>query len=475
MTFLGVIFIVAGVACFLFRRSYLLPLVVIASVFEAGSIFNSNLSDFSFGVQPFYVIEIFVLLHLVLRTLGRKKLLPTKNVRVHGIVVALCVFWLWCFFSAFVMPRLFAGTLVSSPRDELHDFVPLQWTLSNLAQAGYLTLNIGTVIYALQVVRTREQADQLRRALYWAVFIVVIISFAQTFADQVGLEFPYELFNNNSGYSQGFNQAAGSMHRAASTFLEPSMAGSYLAAVTCGLLAGFFRDGRQMSRLLPIFAVLSALVLTLSTTGFVTIAIGMALLILYSRRSRRVEQPHKWSASKWILILSVIGVTVYFVLSSSDLMDAILAMTLEKMDSFSFWGRLAKEMQAIVVFVNTYGLGAGLGSNRSSGLLTTLLSSVGLVGTITFGYILYRITKLFPGVSAGRSLQVAYWSLLVITISEVVAVPDINRPVFWALFVIVMAQLNVHFDPRPSLEPVKRKVAAVRRPLMGSSGVAPAN
>ena len=474
MTFLGVIFSAAGLICFLWRRSSLLPLLIIASVFEAGAIFNSELGDFNFGVPPFYLIEIFIFLHLVMVAFGQRKLLPSKNVRVRGIVVLLCVFWFWCFLSAFVMPRVFAGTLVLSNRNETHEFVPLQWTLSNLAQAGYLTLNVATVIYAVQVVRTRGQAERLMKAFYWAAFIVVAIGFAEFIADRAGWDFPYELFNNNSGYAQGFEQEIDSIHRVNSTFMEPSMAGSYLAAVSCGLLAGFWSGGRKTSQLLALLGVLSALVLTTSGTGFATMAIGVCLFIVHIWRSRKLKRRRKLSVSKWIFILSALGIAAYTFFSSPDLVDAVWTATIDKINSFSFWGRLAKEVQALIVFANTYGAGAGLGSNRASGLLTTMLSSVGVVGTFLFGVVFYRVAKLFPGISAPKSLQVGYWALLMMLVSEVVAVPDINRPVLWGLFVIVVAQLNVHFDPRPGLEPVKRRVVAVRPPLLGPSGVAPA-
>jgi len=203
----------------------------------------------------------------------------------------------------------------------------------------------------------------------------------------------------------------------------------------------------------------------------------VCLLFLYFRRSPKPKQPRKIKSSKlrWILLLLAVVIAGYYLYSSPDLVDAIMAMTIDKINSYSFWGRLAREVHAVIVFVNTYGLGAGLGSNRSSGLITTMLSSVGLVGTFVFGFALYRIAKLFPGVSAPRSLQVGYWALLGMILSEIIGVPDINRPVLWSLLVIVVAQLNVHFDPRPGLEPVKRRVVAVRPPLLGPSSVAPAS
>jgi hypothetical protein len=173
--------------------------------------------------------------------------------------------------------------------------------------------------------------------------------------------------------------------------------------------------------------------------------------------------------------LLLLGAAGYYLYSSPDLVDAIMAMTIDKINSYSFWGRAAKEVHAIVVFVSTYGLGAGLGSNRSSGLLTTMLSSVGLIGTSLFAIVLYRIAKLFPGISAHKSLQVGYWAFVTMLISGVVGVPDINRPVLWGLLVLIVAQLRVHFNPRPSLEFVRTDAAANRRPVFRPSGVVPAN
>lgn len=475
MTLLGILFIPAVLVCFLFRPLYLLPLLVIASVFEAGAIFNGQLGDFNFGIQPFYLVEIFICLHLAMLSFGREKLLPSKQVRVRGIVIALCAFGAWCCFSAFVMPHLFAGMPVLSSRNEVDEFVPLQLTLSNLAQAGYLTLNVGTVIYAVHMVRTRVQAEQLMKALYWAVFIVAIFGFAQFLAAQAGWDFPYELVNNNSGYAQGTEQDVGSIRRVNGTFMEPSMAGSYLAAMSCGLLAGFLSSRRQIRRLVAFLGVLSALLLTTSTTGLATLAAGVCLLLLYFRLFRRHE-PSKTSVLSWVLVLLMFAVVGYIVLSSPDFLDAVMASTVEKGESYSYWSRLAKEMQSLVLFVNTYGLGVGLGSNRSSGLITTMLSSVGLVGTSLFALVLYRIGKLFSRISPPRSLQVGFWALLTMILSGIVGVPDINRPVLWCLLMIVVVGLNVYFNPRPSLESAKSpRMAAIRSPLQGNSGIAQAH
>lgn len=476
MTVLGVFFIPAILVCFLWRPVYLLPLLVVASVFEAGSVLNGELGAFEFGIAPFYLIEIFIFIRLVVLAFGSEKMLPPKITPLRGIVALLCAFWLWSFVSAFVMPNLFAGTLVSVPREmDSQDFGPLQWSLSNLAQAGYLTLNISTVVYALHLVRTHLQVEQLTRALYWAISIVVIVGFLQFVAAKIGLDFPYEVFNSNPGYAQGTDQDLGLVRRINSTFTEPSMAGSYLAAVSCGLLAAFLSGEKSSRYLLAMVPVGTALLFTTSSTGFVAFAAGTCMLAIFFNPFRMRKMGRKSSTISWVLILTVFAVVAAVLIITPDLLDAVMAMTVEKGESYSLWARLAIEIHSLQLFVDTYGVGVGLGSNRSSGLFPTMLSSVGIIGTILFSLVLYRIGKLFRAVSAGNSLQVGFWMLVTLVISEIVAVPDLNRPVLWAALIIVCIQLNVHFLSRPALESAPgKRVPGLPSSLQGSPGIAQA-
>ena len=480
MNVLGAFFIPVVLLLFLWRPFYLLPLLVIAAVFEAGSAFNGAIGDFEFGISPFYLTEICIVLRLLMLTFGPTKLsnlLPRRENPMRATVCVLLAFWLWCFSSAFIMPHLFAGTPVSIPRgggDE--EFAPLRWNLSNLAQAGYLTLNVGTVVYALNVVRTHRQVEQLMKALYLGVFIVVAIGFAQFVAAQGGWDFPYETFNNNPGYAQGFDQDVGLVRRINSTFTEPSYAGSYLAAITCGLLASFLRGRRSIGWFLALLGVTVTLFFTTSTTGFAALAIGVSVLLVYFNPFREHEHGRKSSFLGWGVILGVFGVVGSVLLFTPDLLDAVLTTTVEKGESYSFWLRLANEIHSIELLPETYGLGVGLGSNRSSGLIPTILSSVGIIGAALFAALLYKIGKSFPGISARSSLQMGFWALLAMIISEVVAVPDLNRPSLWALLVLVLTQLNVELDQRPSMKPARLiPVSARRPPLQPSPGVASAS
>lgn len=477
MTLLGAVFIPLAIACFLLRPFYLLPLLIVASVFEAGSVVNGVIGDFEFGIQPFYLIEIFIVLRLAMLGLGPSKLLPCEESPMRTVVVVLFAFWLWSVSSAFVMPHLFAGTLVSVPRNGGDaEFAPLVWNLSNLVQAGYLTLNVGTALYALHIVRTQRESEQLTKALYWAAFIVVFIGFLQFAAERGGWDFPYETFNSNPGYAMGFQEDIGSVHRFNSTFVEPSFAGSYLAAVTCGLLASFLTGRRSIGGFVALFGVTAMLFLTTSTTGFAALAIGVSVLLVYFNPFRGHKNARRSSSLGWVVILVGFTIAGSILILTPDLLDAVLTSTVEKGESQSFWFRLANEFHSIELLVETYGLGVGLGGNRSSGLIPTILSSVGIVGAALFTATLCKIGKLFPGRSAPSSIQIGFWALVTMIISEIVAVPDINRPVLWALLTLVLSQLNVYLDLRARLRPAQLgRMLPGRPPLRGSPRVVAAN
>jgi hypothetical protein len=115
----------------------------------------------------------------------------------------------------------------------------------------------------------------------------------------------------------------------------------------------------------------------------------------------------------------------------------------------------------LTLFKNTYGLGVGLGSSRHSSLIPTALSTVGIIGTALFAMVLYRTVKLFPGRLAPAALQMTFWSLIGLLVAQSIAVPDINRPTLWVLFVIVIAQLSVYVNSHAAVTESKTERSAV--------------
>lgn len=371
------------------------------------------------------------------------------------------------------MPRLFAGTLVMSPRlGMVRAPAPLEPTSSNLAQATYLTLNVCMILYALATVKTYPQMERLLKGFFWAVFIVVSIGLTQFLFTAVGGSFPYDVINNNPGYSQGYEQDVGDIHRYNSTFVEPSTAGSFLSAVVGGLFASFLSGNRKRGTFLAILIVLFVLLLTTSTTGLAGVAMIACVLLVYFNPFANRTRVGRSVAGSWLYVCLALGLIGSCLLLFPKFYDAIMEMTVEKFDSFSFLARLASDLYSLIVLADTKGVGAGLGSNRSSGLLATLLSTVGVIGIILLGTIAYRIIKAFPWKSATSSLQLTFWALVTLVVGSAFAVPDINRPTLWVLLMLVITHLQPQTRP-PIQRAMSRVQQLVPRDQLGLNPISP--
>jgi hypothetical protein len=111
------------------------------------------------------------------------------------------------------------------------------------------------------------------------------------------------------------------------------------------------------------------------------------------------------------------------------------AETIKKVGTSSFIDRTAADIYALHITYATHFLGSGLGSNRPSSLITSLLSTIGIAGTICFALLLVKLAK-----QVNFTQPWVSWALVAGILDMCFGVPDINFPVIWA----VMA-LAVHY------------------------------
>jgi hypothetical protein len=258
--------------------------------------------------------------------------------------------------------------------------------------------------------------------------------------------FPYALLSNNpTAKPDTLYEEFDGFVRINSTFSEPMNTGSFLAAAASGLLAIYLHEKRGRY-LFGLVATIAVLLFSTSTTGYLTSALMFLVLLVYFRPSRRAE-PGGYRASYgiWVKVtvtmLCAAGLSVYFFPSLSE---AVLAMTVNKGQGTSLASRVVADQDTIRLLTSTYGLGIGLGSVRPSSLVATLLSTVGIVGTVIAAIAIYKIIRSFPGRRAPSILQMSFWSLIGLLVADSIAVPDVNRPTLWALLLVVVAQLNVY-------------------------------
>jgi hypothetical protein len=453
----GLIFIPLALWIFLARRQYLVPLLVLSSIFQAASVLNLNLRGFPVGVQPYYFVALLVSFRAYREravTWSRLRLLAPQT---KGVLRALLAFCGWAVASAFFLPFMFAGIGIVDPRSALGesgyagdvglryailgDLTPLKWSFTNLGQAVYLVLNAVAVAYAAAVGIQGATSRRVLRSLRIAVFVACFVSFAQVVAELSAWNFPYAFLNSNPVYSQGYNQAINGFHRANSTFTEPSYAGGFLAAALLGLVGtGTYS---RLKSVLGVSVVALAVVLTTSSTGLATVAAGMGILAFY--RLRRGQRPHVQRAPApaasggfGFPALVLLLVTGFFLIMWSKLREAVLEMTLYKFGTLSALSRFSVGIYSLKLVVRTCGLGLGLGSNRSFDALTYIVSNLGIVGMVLFGLFATRLVLELRDASRaqpGGHTTMLMWMLLGALIAQIIGVPDLNWAVTWAVVV----------------------------------------
>jgi hypothetical protein len=120
----------------------------------------------------------------------------------------------------------------------------------------------------------------------------------------------------------------------------------------------------------------------------------------------------------------------------SPLRDSLLDLTVGKQDSSSYINRLASDAYAIDLVIQTKGLGVGMGSNRPSSMLTSLLSTVGVMGLVAF-----LVTFVMLLMNAGRQNSWIRWVGFALFIDIAFSDPDYTSPLIW-IFLAYAVQMG---------------------------------
>jgi hypothetical protein len=414
----GIIFIPLALYFFFFRPQLLFPLLIISTVFEASSVVSAG----SFGIQPYYCIApLFVVRFLFVRVPTRKQIWVD-----HPFTKLWVIFAMVSVLSAAMLPVIFKGTSVFDPRISVDEnFLSparLSPQLTNIVQSGFLILNVLVVIASTRLPRSTEKAH---RAFMQGAYIVVAIILVQSLFFWFGLPFPIKLLNNNPGYTLANINA--STLRPNGSFTEPSMAGAIIASYVAAFLWKYFA-GRQNILGAAIAAV--ACLLVASTSSFIAILIVFALLVLAYPVVRlpwyfRIGRLKRFS----IFLIAAAGLTLLLIIPTFR--NLLVSQTLEKSGSDSALVRLGADAFALNLVLQTHGLGVGLGSNRPSSFVTSLLSQVGVIGFVLFIWAAWA--TLWPLPKKDRWIGMAALGLL---LSMAFGLPDLSFPFLWILFAL---------------------------------------
>lgn len=438
-----------GIFCF---SSYLTEWAIFVAVLQGAALVNLG-GSFTIGLSPYFFAAALIALELVPRWLtGRIRFFENEPVSLHTRV--LVMFVLWCAFSAFVLPMLFDGLPVDSPRSGVdrayYTQMPLHWSFSNAGQAGYMILDLIMVLGLLQLSAYPGRLERLVNAFSWSGMFVVAVGIYQMFCHWLGLPFPSWLFNSNDTWAEAPNQLiSGGFSRITATFVEPSEAAAFLAAWSVFELSLAIADARRSGRhWLCAAGGNVVLVATASTTGYVTAA-AMWMVMAWDCISTALRHGViKARGTLAALGLAFAGlVALALVPGAWLLLDAVV---FNKGESVSALHRTATFGRAVEVFLNSWGLGVGLGSNRAMSAFFYVLSNLGMPGVILIGWLLShlyaqvraQLGSPYQDPTARIFLHALSGAFIANFLAVLVSGAEISQPHLWILWGLLLASVR---------------------------------
>lgn len=456
ITTLGYILIPAIVATACIRREWLLYQAVLFSPLQASAVLN--FPSITFGLQPSHLAGS-LWIGLCIMTILMKAVVKTPVTEVRQVLKGIWMFGAWAGITALLMPLLFEGKVqVLTPEGEIAWLAPMRL---NLTQSLYLLWGIAFCTMIV-IQSSMRQTRNLLIVTLLAGVLTVAFGVYQLYSWRFGWPVFETILFNNCGFSQGFRQTVGPIKRVSSFFTEPSVYTSFISGFTGTVLVLYFGAHNRGSikerwkRFFLFFSVPLAfigLILSTSTTAFAVGAMLLCGTMLYFGSRLELRKIFLLGAFTFVSVAACWLIWLSVTRESESLTSTMSSLTIDKTKTSSGIERLSWDGMGIRVFIDTYGLGAGWGSNRASSLLITIASTTGVLGififiwTLLVGFSLVKTVKRWSISRSDTGLLVivvaASIGLLGVLLAGIIAVPDLYFVHFWAFAGLMLSAANV--------------------------------
>ena len=411
------------------RPSWLLPAAVLCAPFEGAAVVNAG----GVGVSPYF----FTLMLIAARCAFVRTTVPTllgRTPRQRRAIAWLAAAVAVAVGGAVVLPRMFAGAAVLSPRLDADAAAPLSFSTGNVAQAVYLLLNAGLLWYAAQTAGDAAGVRAVVTATRAAGAVVVGIAAYQFAAAYTGLPFPDDVLYSNTAYVMQHGTRVMDLPRLCSTFTEPSAMAVFGVGYLMFLAADVPPVGRVavMVRVGLIVLTVATLALSTSSTAYVGLA-GVAAWAVarFVAGPLIVGRPNHRAIGAVVFAGIVVGGSYA---ASPTLQELVRKMVLEKDESSSYDERSGADTFSTQLARDTWGVGVGLGSNRASSFGPSMLSTVGVYGTAALAGAMVQLLR--PASRGGQSRRFhppLAAGLVGVVGTKMVSSPDLVTPAMWTM------------------------------------------
>lgn len=382
----GVLTMLVGLICLMLGTSALVRGLAIMAVLGAAAAMLIGAAN----IQPGHVMLAF----LAFGALSRRREAAAAIRALHPNEPG---FWFACLVAygvaaAFLMPRVFAGAteiipLGSTAFDDTGSTVPLTPVSSNLTQSLYLSATLLCLVTLTAIAATREGLSAVFAALLaysvanTSFAVLDIATYASGTQELLG-------FIRNARYTLHTDSEIAGMKRIVGSYTEASV----FARSTLGVLGftGTLWLCGVRARLTGTIAALSFALIVLSTSSTGLVGAPAMLLLLYACAIVQVVQGHAArQASMFALGAPIIGLAIVLLLlldpdATATVYGYVDLVVLNKASSDSGVERSFWNVVSLRNFLDSWGLGVGLGTARASSFAVALLASVGIPGAFFY-------------------------------------------------------------------------------------------
>jgi hypothetical protein len=441
-------FLIIAAALFFMRASItaMLGLVLVSSLLGAAAALNlPGLGGAS--ITPASLALLFLVLRIVLSPAGGFPIVAGAFQQN----VALAFFCVYGAITAFIFPALFYHTInlpqLRAIGGGIFGTAPVEFTSQNITTSVYLLGTFLGFLSAYIACSLERRSDSLLRVVSIVSWLHIGFGILDLILSKIGQHDLLDFFRNGSYLS--LNQDIGGIQRVAGIFPEASAYAAFGFAFLVLNTELWMRRERQRLTGFTALTMLVMLLLTTSSTAYVSITIYAALLFL-----RMIFTPmHLPFAKKMNLIaIGFVAVTLLLVLEvfmpamNALMFDILQQMTLQKLNSASgvqrtFWAHKGWE-----AFWSSNWIGVGAGSFRSSGLLSSVAGSLGALGLLAlFGSVWGALKPLLPqthAVDAEKSerIKAAFgWAAALMLVPSLFSAPSPDPGLLFGLFAGIAA------------------------------------
>jgi hypothetical protein len=311
----------------------------------------------------------------------------------------LAIFVIYGVAGAFILPHVFAGTINLTPlrpipNGYIYATLPLAFSSQNITSAVYLLTTLIAAVAGHVASQTQKSEIVIAKTAALICTLHALIGLSSVVL--VGTIWTSVLKFFRNGFYAQLDQSFDGFVRMNGIWPEPAVFSAYGFAWLVFTTELWLRNVEPKWTGWGAGMLAFALLISTSTTAYIGISVYAAILVL-----RILFIPGSVPVRKALALLSggMVGLAAILALfafnpdAADAFSDFVARFTIDKASSASAMQRSFWAGQGIDAFWTTGGLGVGPGSFRSSSLVTAIIGSTGLIGSVAIFVHLVRVFK----------------------------------------------------------------------------------